>query len=164
MLQEPPVFGPELDYAADVAPVVGIEPDGHLFLSPRVVSTGVPQVVAYVCKHVDLSSLRPDYDAIGRLLAAHDAIVLYVVQTDKGAETARARSFTATAEMGEDPATGSAAGPLVADLADRKGQERVVITQGVDMGRPSELVAEMEGDRPRVGGEAVVLFDGYVEM
>ena len=29
---------------------------------------------------------------------------------------------------------------------------RVEITQGVEMGRPSRLLAEMEGDRPRVSG------------
>jgi trans-2,3-dihydro-3-hydroxyanthranilate isomerase len=63
---------------------------------------------------------------------------------------------------GEDPATGSAAGPLCAYLAEREGWTRLEITQGVEMGRPSRLVAELEGDRVRVGGDVVVVIEGEV--
>jgi trans-2,3-dihydro-3-hydroxyanthranilate isomerase len=64
--------------------------------------------------------------------------------------------------MGEDPATGSAAGPLCAYLAERTGLRRLTVSQGVEMGRASQLVAEVEGDRVRVGGDAVVVADGSV--
>ena len=80
------------------------------------------------------------------------------------AERARARSFSGTAEMGEDPATGSAAGALCAYLAERRGSERLVISQGEEMGRPSVLETEMEEGRPRVGGRVIPLIEGTVEL
>ena len=71
-------------------------------------------------------------------------------------------------EHGEDPATGSAAGPIACHLA-RHGLvgwgEEIVITQGVEMGRPSALHARAEGgegliDAVEVGGNAVVVARG----
>ena len=70
----------------------------------------------------------------------------------------------ASAEMGEDPATGSAVGPLCAHVAARTGAERLEIVQGVEMGRPSLLRTAIEGDRVRVGGDAVILAEGIVHL
>jgi trans-2,3-dihydro-3-hydroxyanthranilate isomerase len=160
MLQEPPSFGPELD-PAEVLPMVGLERDAAAPELPvQVVSTGAPQVIVPVGDAAALGAARPDYDAIGALLAVHDAIVYYLVAIDGG--RVRARSFLRTAEMGEDPATGAAAGPLCAYVAERTGVEAVEIDQGVEMGRPSRLRASVEGDRVRVGGNAVVVVDGTV--
>jgi trans-2,3-dihydro-3-hydroxyanthranilate isomerase len=66
--------------------------------------------------------------------------------------------------MGEDPATGSAAGPLMAYLAAREGATELVITQGVEMGRASELRCAVAGDRVRVSGDAVVLIEGTLSL
>ena len=53
----------------------------------------------------------------------------------------------------EDPATGSAAGPLVVHLA-RHGLvrfgEQIEITQGVEIGRPSTLYAKVEGSAEQI--------------
>ena len=87
---------------------------------------------------------------------------LYVAAVDPEAGTARARSFATRAEIGEDPATGSAAGPLCAYLAERTGMRGVTVTQGVEMGRASRLVAQLEGDRVRVGGDVIVVAEGSV--
>jgi PhzF family phenazine biosynthesis protein len=103
--------------------------------------------------------LWPDYDRIGALLAGQTAIVLYVVAVDPGAESARARSFAGSAEIGEDPATGAAAGALMAHAHARAGVERLDIVQGVEMGRPSQLtVSVVPGDEGvRVSGNAVAI-------
>ncbi len=70
--------------------------------------------------------------------------------------------------VGEDPATGSAAGPLAIHLA-RHGRiafgERIEIAQGAELQRPSTLYALVEGegdriDRVCVGGSAVVVARG----
>jgi trans-2,3-dihydro-3-hydroxyanthranilate isomerase len=164
MLQEPPEFGPELD-PDDVLGLVGL--DGEAAdpgLPCQVVSTGAPMVIACVRDAALLRRVLPDYDRIGRLLAAHDAIVLYLAAVDPGAGTARVRSFMRTAEMGEDPATGAAVGPLCAHVAARTGVERLEVDQGVEMGRPSRLVASLDGDRVRVGGDAVILAEGTVHL
>jgi trans-2,3-dihydro-3-hydroxyanthranilate isomerase len=163
MLQEPPAPGAELD-PGEVLETVGLTAgDAAPGLPPQVVSTGVPQVIAPV-RAGALARVRPDYDRLGPLLAAHGAVVLYAAALDLQAGTARARSFLGTAEMGEDPATGAAAGPLVAYAAARAGVERLEILQGVEMDRPSVLSASVDGDRVRVGGEAVVLVDGTIHL
>ncbi len=70
--------------------------------------------------------------------------------------------------VAEDPATGSAAGPLAVHLA-RHGWaqfgQRLEITQGVEIGRRSVLYAVAEGsaeriERVTVGGSAVVVARG----
>ena len=68
-----------------------------------------------------LSRMRPDRERVGRLLAAHGAVCLYAATIDTERGRARARSFF---PGGEDPATGSAAGPLCAWLAGRTGVRR----------------------------------------
>ena len=164
MLQEPVAFGPELD-AADVMGLVRLESgDADPAHPPQVVSTGVPQVLAFVSDVGALERAWPDYDGIRALLAPHAAIVLYVACLDGGDGRVRARSFTGYAEEGEDPATGSAAGPLCACVAERGGPRELDIAQGVEMGRPSRLRASVEGDRVRVGGDVVVLVDGTLHL
>jgi trans-2,3-dihydro-3-hydroxyanthranilate isomerase len=162
MLQEPATFGPELD-PADVLGAVGLsEDDAHPELPCQAVSTGVFQVLAPVRDGAVLAGLWPDYDRISGLLAPYAGLCLYVCALDPEQATARARSFAARAETGEDPATGSAAGPLCAYLAQRTGMLGWTVTQGVEMGRASRLVAQLEHDRVRVGGDAVVVADGSV--
>jgi trans-2,3-dihydro-3-hydroxyanthranilate isomerase len=163
MLQEPAEFGPELD-PADVLGAVGLsEDDGHPELPCQAVSTGAYHVLAIVRGESVLAGLWPDYDRISGLLAPYaGGLCLYVAAVDVDSGTARARSYGTRAEIGEDPATGSAAGPLCAYLAERAGVRSITVTQGVEMGRASRLVCELEGDRVRVGGDAVVVADGQV--
>lgn len=164
MLQEPARFGPELE-PAEVLTMVGLEAAvAHPELAVRVVSTGAPQVVAPVRDAAAVDRARPDYAAIGALLARYGAIVLYLASVDPAGGTAYARSFTATAEMGEDPATGAAAGPLCAHAARETGTRALEIAQGVRMGRPSVLRTSVEGDRVRVGGDVVILAEGTLHL
>jgi trans-2,3-dihydro-3-hydroxyanthranilate isomerase len=164
MLQEPPRLGPELD-PAEVLGLVGLSAaDADPRLPCQVVGTGVPQVMACVADAGALARAVPDYEGIGALLASHEAITLYLAAVDPEAGRASARSFLSTAEKGEDPATGSAVGPLCAHVANRTGAERLEVAQGVEMGRPSVLRAAIEGDRVRVGGDAVILAEGVVHL
>jgi trans-2,3-dihydro-3-hydroxyanthranilate isomerase len=163
MLQEPATFGPELD-PSDVLGAVGLsQDDAHPELPCQAVSTGAYHVLAPVRDAGLLTGLWPDYDRIASLLAPYPGgLCLYVTAVDPEAGTARARSFATRAETGEDPATGSAAGPLCAYLAERTGTLALTVSQGVEMGRASRLAARVEGDRVRVGGDAVVVCDGSV--
>ena len=164
MLQEPPTYGPELD-PGQVLGLVGLSAaDADPRLPCQVVGTGVPQVMACVADASALACAVPDYDGIGTLLGTHQAVTLYVAAVDSTTGQARARSFLSTAEMGEDPATGSSVGPLCAHVAARVGVEGLEVAQGVEMGRPSVLRAAIEGDRVRVGGNAVILAEGIVHL
>ena len=68
--------------------------------------------------------------------------------------------------IAEDPATGSAAGPLAAYLvAHGLASERrpVVVEQGHAMGRPSRIEVRVSGGGVRVCGTAVVVLEGMLK-
>ena len=162
MLQEPANMGPELHRVEALGPAGLRASDGDPRLPPQVVSTGAPQVLAPVRDATVLARARPDWPAVAALLDAHDATVLYLAACDLGAGRARARAFTRSADAGEDAATGSAAGPLMAYLAARAGLDRLRVEQGIEMGRPSRLECEVEGDRVRLAGGVSIVAEGTV--
>jgi len=166
MLQEPVVFGPQLDPARVLGPLGLAAGDAHPELGPQVVATGVPQVVALAAEATALDRAAvAQREPLAALLGEHGAVTLYLVHWDPATASATARSwFVEPAAVTEDPATGSAAGTLMAYLHARTGAPSVTIDQGVAMGRPSRLECAVEADRVRVGGEAVVLAEGRVHL
>ena len=46
----------------------------------------------------------------------------------------------------------------------RTGIDRLTVTQGVEMRRPCRIDCSMEGDRVRVGGDVVVVFDARITL
>src|SRR5262249_30324690 len=164
MLQNEAEFGPELDPEA-VMTAVGLRAeDANPELPPQIVSTGIPHVMAPVAEHGALARALPDYPTIYELAEPHGSIVIYLAWCGPARGEGRARPFTRTADMGEDPATGSAAGRLGAYLSERAGVGRIVIRQGEEMGRPSVLEVGMEDGRPRVSGGVVPVIDGEVSL
>jgi trans-2,3-dihydro-3-hydroxyanthranilate isomerase len=84
----------------------------------------------------------------------------------------KTRMFAPGGGVPEDPATGSAAGPLAVHLA-RHGRigfgEEIEISQGAEIGRPSTLYATAEGsaeqvERVEVGGSAVIVARGEFRL
>ena len=80
--------------------------------------------------------------------------------------------FAPAGGVAEDPATGSAAGPLALHLA-RHGRigfgDEIEIRQGAEIARPSTLYARVEGtaervERVEVGGSAVVVARGEFRL
>ncbi|MDF4249055.1 PhzF family phenazine biosynthesis protein [Streptomyces sp. WMMB303] len=127
---------------------------------PRHVLVGLESVAA-------LSALRPDH----RALAAFEDLAANCFAPDPGGETRRpapdeegasswrTRMFSPAYGVTEDAATGSAAGPLAVHLA-RHGMapygRQIRITQGVEMGRPSLMLARAEGTVEAAGSPASV--------
>lgn len=76
---------------------------------------------------------------------------------------AYARFFNPTVGISEDPATGTAAGPLAAALV-RAGRvpdgSTVHIEQGHALGRPSRLLVDVRGDSIRLSGSGLVVGEG----
>jgi trans-2,3-dihydro-3-hydroxyanthranilate isomerase len=121
---------------------------GHVYIE-----LGSPQEVA---------ALEPDVSALAR--ATQDGVNCFARDGD-GWKT---RMFAPNHGVVEDPATGSAAGPLALHLA-RHGRiafgDRIRISQGVELKRPSVLFAEVHGspddvERLGVGGSAVTVARG----
>jgi trans-2,3-dihydro-3-hydroxyanthranilate isomerase len=84
----------------------------------------------------------------------------------------KTRMFAPAFGVDEDPATGSAAGPVACHLA-RHGLtawgEEIVLEQGAEVGRPSQLFARADGgdgliDRVTVGGRAVTVARGEFRL
>jgi trans-2,3-dihydro-3-hydroxyanthranilate isomerase len=162
VLQERAETGPEVDAAAAMA-AVGLRPaDAHPELPPQRMSTGLPAVIAPVADREAVSRARPDVPAIAAL--GLGVVNFYLCWIDPDAQRAAARSFPSLDVEREDPATGSAAGPLLLYAHDRLGLEHLEIDQGVEMGRPSRLIADIEDGRVRVGGDVVVLVTGTVRL
>jgi trans-2,3-dihydro-3-hydroxyanthranilate isomerase len=162
VLQERAGTGPEVDPAAAMA-AVGLRPDdAHPTLPPQRVSTGLPALIAPVGDREALARARPDVPAIAAL--GIGVVNFYLCWIDPSAQRARARSFPSLEVEGEDPATGSAAGPLLLYAHDRLGLEHLEIDQGVEMGRPSRLIADIEDGRVRVGGDVIVLVTGTLRL
>jgi trans-2,3-dihydro-3-hydroxyanthranilate isomerase len=162
VLQERADTGPELDPAAVMAAVGLRAADAHPSLPPQRVSTGLPALIAPVADREALARAAPDVPAIAAL--GQGIVNFYLCWLDPDAGSARARSFPSLEVESEDPATGSAAGPLMLYAHDRLGLDRLEIAQGVEMGRPSRLIAEIEGERVRVGGDVVVLVTGTLRL
>jgi trans-2,3-dihydro-3-hydroxyanthranilate isomerase len=86
------------------------------------------------------------------------------------AETVYSRMFAPGFGIVEDPATGSASGPLGCYLVHHgvvsgRAARQMVSLQGVAMGRPSRIHISIDGDRDaitrvKVGGEAVLVGRG----
>ena len=127
---------------------------------------GIPHVYVTLPSEEGVAALRPDSAALERV---GDVCANCVAGAGSRWKT---RMFAPGHGVHEDPATGSAAGPLALHLA-RHGRigwgEEVVISQGAEICRPSTLYARVLGDggrveRIEVGGAAVVVARGEFRL
>jgi len=136
-------FGEVIDAGA-LAEALGLPVEAlHRDLPPQMLSTGLPMIVIPLASPGPLHSAQMNPVALERALEPIEvesamSLNCYVVAEESAGEWS-ARSFSLDVVGGEDPATGSAAGPFGAYLRDRIGLTRVDISQGVDMGEPSRL-------------------------
>jgi len=110
----------------------------------------------------EVASLAPDLGALARF--THVGVNCFAGSGTRW----KTRMFGPADGVPEDPATGSAAGPLAIHLA-RHGRiafgDEIEISQGAEIGRPSKLYARAEGspdriERVEVGGSAVIVARG----
>jgi trans-2,3-dihydro-3-hydroxyanthranilate isomerase len=164
MLQEAARFGEEPEPGLVLESLGLVGADGHPELASQFVSCGNQQLMVPVRDETVLARVHPDADALAAVLAQGDGICAYVFWPEPGGESVQARSFFLQGSLvAEDPATGSAAGPLCAYLHARTGATRLDIAQGVAMGRASRITCEA-GERVRVAGDVVVLIEGEVSL
>jgi trans-2,3-dihydro-3-hydroxyanthranilate isomerase len=169
MRQRDPEFGPTLP-PDKVASVLGSEEIAGEWPS-QIVSTGLPFTIVPICDSKTLANLKPDLVRVGALLEGTDARFCYFISLEQrqGRLEVRARNFF---YGGEDPATGSAAGCAVSWMVRHglaKSDEQILIRQGVEARRPSEIFvrATRDGEKVtnvRVGGYAVEVLRGTVNL
>jgi trans-2,3-dihydro-3-hydroxyanthranilate isomerase len=129
--------------------------------------SGVGNVYVLLPDEDAVAAVEPDLGAVARIMGDIHA------NCSAGSGTRwKTRMFAPGDGVPEDPATGSAAGPLAVHLA-RYGRipfgEQIEITQGVEIGRPSTLFARVDGsaervERVEVGGSAVVVARGEFSL
>jgi trans-2,3-dihydro-3-hydroxyanthranilate isomerase len=166
MAQADPVFGAVVGNVSPLASALDLG-DAELAagrLQAQVVSTGVPHLLVPVRDLGALARARP-MEALAAYLRSVGAQGCYLFCLDPldSDAPARARFFGPNVGIAEDPATGSAAGPLAAYLVEhRLATERrpLIIEQGHTMGRPSRIEVRVSGGGVRVSGTAVLVLEG----
>ncbi|HKI28168.1 MAG TPA: PhzF family phenazine biosynthesis protein [Actinomycetota bacterium] len=170
MTQLPAELGPVFPDRDLIASAIGLTTTD---LDPgrpvQAVSTGLPTTIVPVRDLETLRRATRNEHLVGDAMRASGGRDLYLFAHT--AEGVTARMFDSEFGIGEDPATGSAAGPLGAYLAEHGslGQTwSVTIRQGEQVGRPSELHVELDREadawRVRVGGGVYVVGRGAFEL
>jgi trans-2,3-dihydro-3-hydroxyanthranilate isomerase len=163
MAQPIPTVAPYEDEAGLLA-AIGVE---RSELPVEVYDNGLHHVFVTLGSESEVAGLRPDLARLG------DVGEVLGVNCIAGAGSHwKTRMFVPSGGIAEDPATGSAAGPLALHLA-RHGRiafgDEIEITQGVEIQRPSKLYARVDGsadrvERVEVGGSAVVVARGELKL
>ena len=153
MTQTTPVWGASVTDRAALAAVIGLDPSDLDVpgLEPRAVSTGANHLLVPVRSLAALGRVRVDNDKLMALARTFDCQGCYpfTLQVLEADSTAHARAFFPGVDIEEDPATGSAAGPLGAYLVSRDRAPQAasfVVEQGDEAGRPSRIEVRVSGD------------------
>jgi trans-2,3-dihydro-3-hydroxyanthranilate isomerase len=161
MAQPVPQWGP-YGKADELLALLGVESQ----LPVELYTLGPGHVFIELRSADEVAALSPDFGALARMTQA--GVNCFA---GSGAKW-KTRVFAPGSGVAEDPATGSAAGPLAIHLA-RHGRiafgDEIVISQGEEVGRPSTLYARTFGeddrvDRVEVGGSAVVVARGEFRL
>lgn len=170
MTQPDPMFGPELD-RAEVAELCGLTLDDlDPTLPPQVVSTGTAFAIVPLRRVECLARLNVRQQQATEWLRSRGARWFYVLAPTQNAGDVETPQYRARMQFygGEDPATGSAAGCAIAYLVGKGAvmpRRRIVLRQGVEIHRPSDLLlsAQMDSARVRdvrVAGRTVLVANG----
>jgi trans-2,3-dihydro-3-hydroxyanthranilate isomerase len=164
-----------------LARAVGLNPAAHTStgLPVQEISCGVPYILLPLATRADVDAAIPDLNALREIKSAfgneHTGIYVFSTERHEADVTAYSRMFAYGLGIPEDPATGSACGPLGSYLVQHgivtgAAAAKMVSWQGVAMGRPSRIhIAIATGDdgavtRVQVGGQAVVVAKGKLTL
>jgi trans-2,3-dihydro-3-hydroxyanthranilate isomerase len=178
MTQRLPTLGPVIADTAAVAAALGVQPSDLAGgdLPVEVASSGLPFVYVPLKSRAAVDAASLDRAKLCALLRAvnleEHAVFIFSPEPANDGATVYSRMFGPGLGIPEDPATGSASGPLGAYLFQHNAvpagtAARLVSLQGVRMGRPSRIHIALSSragvlEEVRVGGEAVVVGEGTV--
>jgi trans-2,3-dihydro-3-hydroxyanthranilate isomerase len=160
-MQQPIPAFETFDRAGELQEVLGVRSR----LPVEIYHLGPAHVFVELGNEDEVAGLAPDFGA----LALFDVGINCFAGSGKSWKT---RMFAPSSGVAEDPATGSAAGPLAIHLA-RHGRidfgDEIDISQGAELSRPSKLYARVEGsadriERVEVGGSAVTVARGEFRL
>lgn len=173
--REPISLGPEIIRSVGLVP----EAVDHTGLPIEEISCGNAFLLIPVRSRKAVDAAEADLAAMRKLKSAfpggHVGALFFSTEPVDSDVVAYSRMFAPGAGVAEDPATGSAAGPLGCylvkhGLVRREQMQDFVNLQGVVMGRPSRLHMRITQDesgtvtRVQVGGKAVRIGEGSLEL
>jgi trans-2,3-dihydro-3-hydroxyanthranilate isomerase len=158
-MRQPPFSFEPYDRVDELLAAVGVEESG---LPVELYRQGPGHVMIELGSPEAVVALRPDFDGLLEL-GSHGTDCFA-----RDGERWKSRVFVPAHGVPEDPATGSAAGPLALHLA-RHGRigfgDEIEISQGVELGRPATLHAVARSpEEIEVGGSAVVVARGEFRL
>jgi len=179
MTQRPPEFRATLKDRTALATALSISPSdlaGDLPL--EVVWCGLPYLIVPIATRAAVDAVAIDRRLLKAAYAsaAIDELPVYLFTTERGTgdEVTYSRMLAPGFGIAEDPATGSACGPLGSYLVHHglvaaKAAQNIVNLQGAAMGRPSRLHASIDSNdgtitRVRVGGKSVLVGRGELDI
>ena len=158
-MRQPPFTAEAYERAGELLALLGVEGSG---LPVELYRQGPGHVLVELGSPEEVAALNPDLAALKELSPyGTDCFA-------RDGEGWKSRVFVPAHGVPEDPATGSAAGPLALHLA-RHGRigfgDEIVIHQGAEIGRPSTLHAVARSpEEVEVGGSAVVVARGELRL
>jgi trans-2,3-dihydro-3-hydroxyanthranilate isomerase len=181
MGQPLPQFGPEFTDRALMAAMLSLDLAQIVPNLPlQVVSSGLPFLYVPLANLAAIRQVKLRLDLWEQHLAgfATSQIFVFTPETELENSAVHCRMFAPGLGVAEDPATGSASGPLGAYLvkyglikatADQPELVTFISEQGFEMGRPSLIQVEIEQDNGRiigvaVGGHSVYVGEGVIEV
>jgi trans-2,3-dihydro-3-hydroxyanthranilate isomerase len=158
-MRQPRILHEPYEHADELLTLLGIEASG---LPVELYEQGPGHVLVELGSPEEVAGLRPDFGALKELSPYGTGCFA------RDGDVWKYRSFVPAHGIDEDPATGSAAGPLALHLA-RHGRiafgHEIEIRQGAEIGRPSTLYAVARSeDEVEVGGSAVVVARGEFRL
>ena len=177
MGQPAPEFGPELEDRAACAEMLALAEGDLLPGAPcRMVSCGWPFLFVPLRSLEAVGRIKANAPAMETVLDRASARGMYAfsLETERPEAQVHGRMISRRAGGVEDPATGSAAGPLgcylvSSGLAEAGAETAIVCEQGFEMGRPSILhitIGQSGGEisEVKVGGTAVAMGGGWFDL
>ncbi len=176
--QDVPVFMGQYFHRGKVARTLGLPEDDIAItgLPCEVISTGLP---IHIVPLASLDAMQRiilrnrDAEAIARDLGFGDLFV-FTCETVQPEATVHCRMFAPYFGIPEDAASGAATGALVAYLVKHRlvkysSKVRIICEQGLEMGRPSRLIAEAgisggQATAIQVGGQCVLVGSGSINI
>jgi trans-2,3-dihydro-3-hydroxyanthranilate isomerase len=141
-------------------------------LPPARWSAGVPYTFVPLATRAAVARCRPDPAKFDAAFGAGGPGAAYVFcrETVEPGHAFHARMFAPGMGVPEDPATGSAVAAFAGILAPRlpDGNHDIVIEQGYEMGRPSQIQLAMTMQAGKlmsaaIAGDAVIVTEGMIE-
>lgn len=141
-------------------------------LLPKLISTGLPDIMMPLASQADLNAMEPDMKALSDLSARYEVTGVHAFTLDAEAGvTAHTRNFAPLYDIDEEAATGTSNGALtyyfyLNGLIVAKDHCKII--QGEKMKRPSIILTEIDAEGTdcliKVGGSAVILAEGEINI